>query len=273
MDTGMPPSPNASGSSAYVAQSTASAPDLNAILSMRAGISGKKTIIQTIRATAVHDAGETYAAQSAYCAQAKVINNSVDMKSAMLDGVFNFPLLLLNGGRVLPPVIEEAGSSFTQKESNEAVTAVTTWHILKTARIVSAAPNWRDYLEMHCAAPLKPNPVLIPKKGSDTYSQDKESWESGVKDGWLAGTLQANAGYKIAMHTLVRDYTGMMRFNMLEARGVVSTPLLSTGQVRIRADGRDLSVGETIFRLTDAGHFNADDTKWTPLLAGQSGEK
>ena len=246
---------------AYVSPATVSAPDIGSILSMKAGAPEKKTLIEGVRAKAVHDAGETYAAQSGYCAEAKRIAQDTDLKSAMLDKVFNFSALLLNGGRVLPPVIEEAGSSFTQKTDDVAVTARTTWHILSDAKIVSAAPNWRSYLSLNCVTPLKPNPVLLPKD-----SDDKEAWEIGVHAGWSAGVDQADSSYKIAMHTLVRDYTGMMRFNLLQSRGVVSTPILSTGEVRIRAEGKDLSVGETIFRLTDSGHFNKDDSKWMPLV-------
>lgn len=246
---------------AYVSPATTSAPDIDSILSMKAGDPEKKTLIETVRAQAVHDAGETYAAQSGYCAEAKRIALDTNNKSASLDRIFNFSALLLNGGRVLPPVIEEAGSSFTQKTDNVAVTATTTWHILSYAKIVSAAPDWRNYLSLICVPALKPNPALLPKD-----SNDKIAWESGVHAGWAAGIDQADSSYKIAMHTLVRDYTGMMRFNLLQSRGVVSTPILSTGEVRIRAEGRDLSVGETIFRLTDSGHFNQDDAKWSPLV-------
>lgn len=57
----------------------------------------------------------------------------------------------------------------------------------------------------------------------------------------------------------------MLRFWWLSQRGVVQAPILSTGEVGIRVEGRTLSVGERIFRLTDSGSFRMPKD-WAPVI-------
>jgi defect-in-organelle-trafficking protein DotC len=237
----------------------------NEIMGMTASVvaDGASGDVQNARPKAVFEAAQTYAAQTAYCERAEQIKQWADSQSAILDRVFAFSNLLLDGGRVLPPVIEQADASFKQGGDNEAVTAQTTWHILNPARIVSTAPNWRSYLYVSCPAPLKPNPVLIPGSMAKTANSDESAWKKGVVAGWTLGYEQAFASFKYGMNALTRDYIGMLRFYSLNRRGIVSTPILARGDVGIRVEGRTLNVGETVFRLTGNADWKPAD-QWKP---------
>lgn len=212
------------------------------------------------RQRAVEAAGETYASQEAYCVGVRRWNDWANAHAAILDKAFRFFSLLLDGGRVLPPVILQDDRSFVQDGDEMAVTAQTTWKIFHEGRIVSTAPNWRGYLLQSCGKPLLPNAALLPKS-----AKDEIAWKRGVEIGWRQGLRMARQGFLLGLHRLTRDYGGMLRFWELSQRGVVQAPILSTGDVGIRVDGRTLSVGERIFRLTDPGSFR-EAKKWDPVV-------
>ncbi|AOV17482.1 hypothetical protein BJI67_10795 [Acidihalobacter aeolianus] len=243
-----------------------------------------------MRDKAVYQAAETYSAQVAYCHQAKVLMAFTNNEKAQLDAAYDFASLLLDGGRVLPPVIEQDDASYRQQGNDMAVTAQTTWHILRQARIVSTAPNWRNYLYLVCTPPLKPNPVLLPggaggssgassassgsfgvgssgDSGEPRFSSDEAAWRAGAKMGWKLGIEQADEAFDLGLHRLTRDYAGMPRFWWLDHRGVVSTPILAKGEVGVKVDGRTLSVGETVFRLTAGANWRKASS-WRPVIQG-----
>ena len=212
------------------------------------------------RERAVMSAAETYASQVAYCQGVHAWNAWANQRRSIFDKAYNFDALLLDAGRVLPPVILQDDRSFRQHGPSLAITAQTTWHILHEGKIVSMAPNWRGYLIQSCGKPLFPNAVLLPKSAAD-----EAAWHDGVARGWKQGWLAAKAGFEYGLHRLTRDYAGMLRFWWLSQRGVVQAPILSTGDVGVRVNGRTLNVGERIFRLTDAGSFKPAQ-HWKPVI-------
>lgn len=225
------------------------------LLSMRANPAGDVSSgglnIKNARSLSVFEAAHTFAAQTAFCERSRELKTWADSRTEALDRTFNFANILLDGGRVVPPVIEQADASFRQDNDALAVTARTTWHILEPARIVSTAPDWRAYLYLQCAEPLKPNPVLMPGALPETRSEDEAQWRAGVREGWQLGHEQALAALKLGLNRLARDYQGMLRFYYLNKNGVVSAPVLAEGFVGVRVEGRMLSVDEKIFRLTE----------------------
>lgn len=228
-------------------------PDKAVLLAMTADAqAGSDSPVQQVRAQAVTEAALAFAAQSGYCHRVNQIKTDLEKQVSHLDRVYDFSALMLDGGRVLPPVIERADASYRQTGPREATTAMTTWHILEDARLVSAPAHWRNYLMLTCAPPLAPNAVLLPKDAAD-----QAAWTAGVEAGWADGVAQADAALAMQMHRLTRDYTGMLRFHHLYSRGIVQAPILAEGEVGIRVEGKLLSVGQRVFRLTQ-------DTAWTP---------
>lgn len=221
---------------------------------------GFVSIFSNIRERAILQAAESFGSQAGYCAGVAQWNQWAENHAQVLNGAYDFASLLVDGGRVLPPVILEDSDSYQQKGRGLAVTAQTTWHILRYGRIVSVAPTWRNYLLQSCAPPLKPNPVLLPKTDAD-----QAAWKAGIQKGWEMGELSAKKSFQLGLHRLTRDYAGMLRFWLLHKRGVMSAPMLSTGEVSMRVNGRTLSVGERIFRLTGEGSFRTPKD-WKPDL-------
>lgn len=243
-------------------------PDKAALLRMEAGdLAGSDSPVQQVRAKAVSEAALIYGAQSAYCHKVNHIRADLEVQAGRLDRVYDFSALMLNGGRVLPPVIEQADASYRQSGPREAITAMTTWNILVDARLVSAPGHWRNYLMLTCTPPLTPNPVLLPKDAAD-----RAVWEAGIESGWAAGEAQAEAAFAAQLHRLTRDYTGMLRFHHLYSRGIVQAPILAEGDVGIRVEGKMLSVGQKVFRLTQDADFQPVE-QWRPVIRRERGHE
>jgi defect-in-organelle-trafficking protein DotC len=221
---------------------------------------GFVSIFRNIRERAILQAAESFGSQAGYCAGVAQWNAWAHWHAKILNDAYDFSSLLVDGGRVLPPVILEDSDSYLQKGKDLAVTAQTTWHILRYGRIVSVAPTWRNYLLQTCASPLKPNPVLLPKT-----PEDRAAWKEGIQKGWEAGESAARKGFLLGLHRMTRDYAGMLRFWLLHKRGVMSAPLLSTGTVSTQVDGRTLSVGQRVFRLVGQGSFKMPK-EWKPVI-------
>lgn len=79
------------------------------------------------------------------------------------------------------------------------------------------------------------------------------------------GIEQANTAFDLGMNRLTRDYIGMLRFWWLDRRGVVSAPILATGHVGIKVQGKTLNVGETVFRLTSGTNWRLPKG-WKPVV-------
>lgn len=248
-----PPQPASAPVAQIITASSDYPTSLSALTAMRGSASrGDAKPAEKLRNKAIEEASEIFGAQSGYCAEVKQYDSLVMNREDILSKVFNFNSLLLDGGRVLPPIIAQEDQTFSTTGPAYAVTTQKLWKILQDPMIVSAAPDWRQYLQLTCTPPNQPNPLLLPVSDSDI-----QSWTAGAKKGWAAGVKQAKEAEKLGMARLVRDYTGMLRFTSLYERGLVSAPILATGHAAVVVGNHTMRVGETIFRLTATSGFDS----------------
>lgn len=218
--------------------------------------------LNNLRGTALIEAAMAVGTQAGLNARYTVINGLLTQRAAYLNQTFRFGPLALGDGRVLPPVITEAGNAIrVNKAGTSASSSSKTWHIQAPARIVNAMPDWRDYLVRH----FKPvnmardvPPLLLPEN-----KDERKTWRASVKRGWHDGIRQADAIFSRQLHALVRDIKGMMRFHQLKDQNIVKAPRLSEGRagVTLTDDGRTLRVDDRVLRLSDA-QFERRSKKW-----------
>ena len=228
--------------------------------------SGLKHPFQDLHQQAVYGAAFGLGAQLGLKWQFQKIWDDLDGHGAYLDQVYNFQPLLLNEGKVLPPVIERADNTYQQSGDNEAQVTDTSYKILRPAKIVPVAPNWRNYFPSASTfvSTMSPDPALLPKT-----DKDKAVWKTGVQDGWNAGLAQANQMAEIDLNRLETDFVGMIRFKKLALQGMVSIPTLADGSLGIVVNGQSLAVNDTVFRLTGESAFQMP-TKWRPLPSAEN---
>lgn len=165
--------------------------------------------------------------------------------SPSLDRIYNFRALQTHW-QVLPPVISEGREAFNKAaDGQSARMAMRTWEIIQPARIISAAPHWRDYLIYTMSTPRLPNFALMP-----TSDSDERLWRSGLCDGWSLGARQADTIFQDNLNRLVRDYTGMLRFRILAAQGIVTMPEVVEGRLGITVNGERMHVDDRVYQIT-----------------------
>ncbi len=216
--------------------------------------SAKKGTRENLRPRVLRETGFTLAFQQGVRYRAGTINKALESRAQVLDRLFNFQPLLI-AGRVLPPVIVQAGPVTTLEGERAAHHVEMACRITRQARVVSAAPTWRDYLVTSYAA-FEVRPELLPR--DDT---ERAIWREAVLAGWDEGTMQAEEMFRLNMARLVTDYRGMLRFTGLARLGLVRLPGLAKGHMAMSVGPDTLDINQTWFRITVPASFRDPDTR------------
>ena len=213
-----------------------------------------------LRAKSMVEAATALGAQHGLRWRTEQINQGLQDIAGRLDRLYDFRSVLLDGGMVVPPVIQEARSTWTG-DALAARSAQVEYHIVSPARISPVAPNWRDWLLQAVPDPMQADPGLLPHT-----DEERKAWAEGVAAGWSAGVAQADAIFEVNINRLTRDLTGMLLFLKLEREHMVSAPMLANGQVGVEVSGQALAIGQRIFRLTMDSSFQPQN-RWEPMAA------
>jgi defect-in-organelle-trafficking protein DotC len=218
-------------------------------------------VFDELRPRAIKEAAQTLAIQEAVKYRYGNIVSLLNENESKLDKMFNFDSLLLNNDKVVPPVIGKAEQSFKVESNTVARSTEVAYRIISPARITAAPPNWRDYLLHSFDAIEDVNPSLLPDSPAE-----RKIWEEGIEQGWHLGIEQANRVYSANLNRLVRDFKGMLRFNILAAQDMVSVPVLAEGELGVQVGDRILDVDQKVFRITAPTEFREVE-EWKPILA------
>ena len=123
------------------------------------------------RASAVRLAALGFGARAGLARRAWEIAAMLDRHGAKLSAIYRFGDLVLrrDGFTVLPPVLAETRRAFRlEPTGNRAASARRVLRILEPARLVSAAPDWRDWLERSWLPAEPPASVLFPRDNRGT---------------------------------------------------------------------------------------------------------
>ncbi len=203
---------------------------------------------QHLRPKAVREAAYTLGFQQGARHRARAINRALERRRHELSRIFNFRSLLYQG-RVLPPVLVWAGPATALRSDEAAVTVEETYRITARARVVSAAPTWRDWLRTSWEA-FTPAMELMPENDGE-----KAIWRKAVRAGWSDGAAQADTVFRLNLARLVADFRGMLRFTHLARLGLVRLPVTAEGTTALQVGADTLDVNETWFRITVPAAF------------------
>lgn len=196
------------------------------------------------RSTVIKDAAYTLGVQAGVYWRNTNRLASLERYASLLDRIFNFTPLLLQGD-VLPPVIIEAGAGLRIENNTTATSVIRQYKIISDARFVGTVPSWRSYLMNSYEKPENINPLVLPKNG-----EEQEIWNLNTQNGFHDGIKQADLVFETQLNALARDYRGIIRFTALSRQGIVSIPEISRGKCSIAVNGKQLTVGERIFRVS-----------------------
>ncbi|MCX8796205.1 type IV secretory system conjugative DNA transfer family protein [Vibrio parahaemolyticus] len=226
------------------------------------------------RQKAQRDAALSLGAQYGYYAYMDALKKNIREKSDYLDSVFDFNTLmkLTSDGYdelyLLPPVIAEIDNSIKLSDDAKTITlADKDWLELREARLVTSAPNWRQYLlfdrEVEISSP--PN-VLLPKS-----IMEEKLWKEWVSQGWESGKAQADREMARRAESLGRDYNGMWRFYRLSLINKSKKPIVVSSYQEVVGTETHMREGERVIKLQVGAGFNTNPEQWDALILDSRG--
>lgn len=215
-----------------------------------------------IRADALREAALSYGARGGLAYRTFEIQRRLAEYDMSLSRSFDFGRLLLPGSSGLliePPVVSEAQRAvLVGNAGQDAAVADRVFRINRAARIVTAARNWRLYLERDWGKVDPPPGLLLPKT-----DEERAVWRASVQEGWNAGVQQAEETFEADLDRMTNDYVGMVRYRELLAQGMISAPYALAEDRGVTGGGSEMRVGDRGVTITGPSVLIPRSDKWT----------
>lgn len=216
-----------------------------------------------IRKEALKEAALSYGARGGLASRTFEIRQQLTKRESYLDKVYNFRQLLIaapSGLQIEPPIISESlDALLIEGDGQTAAVSDTIYNINKNVRIVSAARNWRQYLERQWGEVEEPPEILRPMN-----NEERALWRELVEKGWGEGRTQADEIFEQDLAALNADFNGMVRYRKLLAQNMVSPPFAQQLDRGVTGDGNTMRVGDRAVAITDAPKLISGTDAWRP---------
>lgn len=211
----------------------------------RAGTDGRVRMIEQ-QAVAI-------GAQHGFAGAINVFHQALQRRDEHLDGIYDFGRLMLLSGEggdarayYLPPAIVRVEHSVTGDGGKHIRIDNGVYRIVDQARLVTAPPQWRDYL-------LVPREALLPlphRAALPRGDHERRVWRRAVKRGWRAGVRQASEELSSRIARLDEAYNGRVLYMRLSVQGRMEPPELASAQAPGVVDERGETFTENMISHT-----------------------
>ena len=218
------------------------------------------------RRSAMREAGLAFGAQGGLARRGWEIARMLERHAKHLSGIYRFRDLMIEDGEitVMPPVLAATEDAFRlDRNGTRAASARRVMRIVETGRIVSAAPDWRDFLVREWPEAVSPPAILFPRDEQETVR-----WQRWLRLGWAQGTALADDIFADDLERLNRAFEGLVLWRRSNLAGMVSAPTLETGHIAASGHRRLVRIDETVASLGEEARFELKPGNWIPLPAG-----
>ncbi|MER2519569.1 MAG: type IV secretory system conjugative DNA transfer family protein [Bdellovibrionales bacterium] len=216
-----------------------------------------------IRADALREAGLSLGARGGLAFRTFQIQRRLAEYDTSLSKAYDFSRLLIpasSGFLIEPPIVSEAQRAVLVKAGGQAAAvADRVYRINRVARIVTAARNWRLYLERDWGHVDPPPAILAPKS-----DEERAMWREYVKQGWEAGVKQAEEIFEADLDRMTNDYVGMVRYRELLSQGMISQPYALADDRGITGGGSEMRIGDRGVAITGQSQLIPRSSEWKP---------
>lgn len=216
------------------------------------------------RAAAMRAAAVSYGARAGLAHRGWEIGRLLERHAAQLSGIYRFRDLLLDEGgfRVLPPVASETRRAFRLgRDGAEAATARRVVRIVSAERLVSAPPDWRDYLVREWKPAEPPVSVLFPRDRGE-----RRRWRRWIREGWAKGVALADDVFAADLDRLSRDFEGIVLWRRLNLANMATAPSVTLDDAPVSGGGRVLRIDEAFAKLGAPARLVPVPSEWRPLM-------
>ncbi len=135
--------------------------------------------------------------------------------------------------------------------------------ILEPARLVSAAPGWRDWLRRAWRPAEPPASVLFPR------DRDEEArWRRLLAEGWAWGRALADDIFAADLDRLNRTFEGVILWHRLNRGARVSAPGMEIERAGVSGHESLMRIGTATARIARPARFELDAGRWAPPAGG-----
>jgi hypothetical protein len=235
---------------------------------LRKQIGNENDTPKEMRLRAMKDAALAIGAQHGYVDQLNKLKAQINANSKNLDDIYDFSVLMRLASDkdselyLLPPVVQESHDIVsTSDDATRMRISGKMYVILKPEKLVTAAPNWRQYLLFDQDVEIvSPPDVLLPRDNSE-----KEKWSKWIDKGWEAGIRQAEREMTYRVRQLGDDFTGMTRYMILLTNGKISKPVVVSSHQNVIGKGSQMREDEKIIQLSSPASLNPNAKKWEAI--------
>lgn len=216
--------------------------------------------ISQLREGALREAAMTLGLQSGAAYRFAEIKTKLESRQNELERIFDFDPLLLEAGRVRPPVLIESSDDLSIAQDGRMMRiAGVTYRIERQVGFVTAAPNWRQYLfrGVVTTPPKHPPRALLPND-----KEEREIWREAVAEGWYHGIKHADTVNDKNFNLIRRDYRGMVTYHQLLKEGKVTRPQIVRNDLGVTGDDGELIINDRMLRITVSPEFLPDSKTW-----------
>ena len=216
-----------------------------------------------IRKEALKEAALSYGARGGLAARTYEIRQQMKKRGSYLDNIYNFRQLLISapsGLQMEPPIISESlDALLIENDGQNAAVSDAVYNISKNVKIVSAARNWRQYLEREWGTVEEPPEILRP-----VNAEERALWRELVEKGWAEGITQADEIFEQDLAALNADFNGMIRYRKLLAQNMVSPPFAQQLDRGVTGDGNTMRIGDRAVTITQTPKLISGSDSWRP---------
>ena len=201
-------------------------PTLNELFAAEPSRELSATFAEDKRRTAMRIVALGFGARAGLARRGWEIAELLKRHAARLSTVYRFEALMLNAGgfTVMPPVLAGTTQAFRPApDGTRAAAARRILRIAAPARIVSAAPGWRDFLVRAWLAAEPPVSVLFPRDDDET-----RLWRRWLAEGWAHGTALADDIFAADLDRLTQVFEGLVLWRRAHLARMVSAPGIET---------------------------------------------
>jgi hypothetical protein len=183
-----------------------------------------------------------------------------DLYYAMSE-TYPYHALMLDNGKVKPPVIEKVGFSSEIENRRTIREKKARYRIVEQSEVTNGTPSFLDHFQnLLLPPPSDPNLFLLP---IDEY--EMRQWRKGALNGWVQGVKMARQIITANIRKNHRTFHGYLTYHALADANIVTRPDSQNTLVGTTSRGDILNIGESVFEITRLPQLTDDSQNWLAL--------
>lgn len=240
-------------------------PSLAALLDYKETRSVKVNEQEVERAKILRAKAHTLGIQSGAYYASKKIKSNLEAIGSKLDSIYDFSRLGIahpyKGAFIVNPVIAEIDKSIMlSPDSRSFIVRDQTFAITKEPYLSLTPPSWRSYLFFAVEPPQIGNDVIKPRT-----PEEIKLWREEMLAGYEVGIRQVEQVTATRFARLTRDIIGMMRFELLKQRNIVSDIKIADVYFPVSGGGNRMNVNESRVSIEVNPQLNSNRWNWATI--------